>query len=78
MKITLTRRVDGSVRIGTYQAEHFATGLHYGDDEIDAIKVLDIPAAYETDLGYAYEDADGQGFPIWDHPEVRKQFEAWK
>ena len=77
MKITLTRRVDGSVRIGTYQAEHFATGLHYGDDEIDAVKMIEIASAYETESGYAYEDAAGRGCPIWDHPEVRKQIKVW-
>jgi len=71
MLIKLTKRVDGSFRIGDYRSTHFATGLTYGEDEIVAEIDIDIPEAYFTEYALAYEDKDGIGCPIEDHPKVR-------
>ncbi|MBA7559400.1 hypothetical protein ES708_01014 [subsurface metagenome] len=72
MKITITRRVDGSVRIGEYTVKHWATELTYGNDEIDVKQVIDVPDAYITKYG----DVAYDGRPICDHPVVRRALRA--
>lgn len=71
MKLLLTKRVDGSFRIGDYKQRHFATRLIYSDEEIVASVEVDVPEAYElTAGGYGYRDKYGVG-PIDDHPKIR-------
>lgn len=68
MKVIMTRRADGSVKAGRYVARHWAAGIPCGEDEILEEREFDIPDAYETDTGPAWD-----GGHITDHPSVR----AW-
>jgi hypothetical protein len=69
MKVTITKRVDGSFREGTWMNRHPETGLPYGEDEIILEKVFEVPDAYETESGMLAWD----GGHITDHPAIR----AW-
>lgn len=68
MKVAITKRADGTFRAGHYMPKHHGTGLPFGGDEIIAEKVFDIPSAYETAEGIAWD-----GSHIMEHPSIR----AW-
>jgi len=72
MKVTITHRTDGSARVGTHIEKHWATGLPYGDDEIEIETVIDIPGAYQANSGIAFTDRQGMAWDIYDHPLIRK------
>ncbi len=66
MQVTVTKRADGSVRVGDYTPRHYSTGLTYGEDEVIETKTFDIPDAYRTDTG---EIAWDNGH-ITNHPAI--------
>lgn len=72
MRITITKRVDGTMRIGHKREKHWATGLTYGDDEIVTTGEIEIPTAYVAPGGYGYINKEGRECDIYDHPEIRK------
>lgn len=70
MKILITRRADGCVKIGDYVERH-KTGIPYGNDEIVKEAVVEIPEAYRLDCGgFGYKNKYGVS-PIQDHPKIR-------
>ena len=65
MKVLITRRMDGSCRLGDTRASHWATGYTYGEEEIKEERIFDLAEVYETETGIGW-----RGGSVMEHPDI--------